>query len=721
MAFGKIKVDIIESTTEELTLPTSVGTDGQVLTTDGNGVLSFEDNATGTDLTATADGTSLTVESSSGNNVQLPAATTSAWGVMSDEDKAKLNAIETSATADQTDAEIRTAVGAATDSNVFTDADHTKLDGVAANSNNYAISADLLDEDDFATDSATKAASQQSIKAYVDIEVAGLINSAPSSLDTLNELASALGDDSNYAATITTSLGLKAPLASPAFTGDATFAGNIQTGGNPSSGANTGIKATPTADLIITGSSLTMYDQGNPTAKAIIYASTGAATFAGDLEVNTATGNTGHTTPILQGGNGAGSFRSVLYPDGSLALGGSGTYSTNAILLNGSDGAATFAGDLTVNTDALFVDASAKKVGIGTTSPGSLLDVSATGASDEPTIRVISENGKIFLRTAGSSGSFPSGAGGNDGELVYLGGDLYIGCGDASRNLIFYNGGSYNERMRINSGGQLLINTTSNGSDAEPALVVSGRANNATNSGMIRILRGENAASMSAGDNLGDLTFGSVDGARSAMIQAKAGTGWGGTTDCPGVLVFATAADGGGNAPLERMRIDSSGTATFAGVIKADAGIDFSAAGPSATQNAMGTTTSEILDHYEEGTWTPVVGGTATYTHQVGKYIKIGGTVHIKCDLSINTLGTGSLGTIDGLPFNVSGAGEGYGSTNYCSNLSQSFGSLNCYAANGTDNIYFSLWNVAGNSCSINPAIFQNSSRVQVSITYFTH
>ncbi len=150
-------------------------------------------------------------------------------------------------------------------------------------------------------------------------------------------------------------------------------------------------------------------------------------------------------------------------------------------------------------------------------------------------------------------------AGGGIGELVYLGGDFYIGCGDASKNLIFYNGGSYNERMRINSGGQLLINTTSNGSDAEPALVVSGRANDATNSGMVRILRGENAASMSAGDNLGDLTFGSVDGARSVMIQAKAGTGWGGTSDCPGEMILATASDGGGNAPLERMRLTSNG------------------------------------------------------------------------------------------------------------------------------------------------------------------
>ena len=54
-----------------------------------------------------------------------------------DADHSKLNAIEASATADQTNAEIRTAVEAASDSNVFTDADHTKLNGVAASANNY--------------------------------------------------------------------------------------------------------------------------------------------------------------------------------------------------------------------------------------------------------------------------------------------------------------------------------------------------------------------------------------------------------------------------------------------------------------------------------------------------------------------------------------------------------------------------------------------------------
>ena len=54
---------------------------------------------------------------------------------------------------------------------------------------------------------------------------------------------------------------------------------------------------------------------------------------------------------------------------------------------------------------------------------------------------------------------------------------------------------------------------------------------------------------------------------------------------------------------------------------------------------------------YAEGSWTPAVGGTAAYTTQVGRYTKIGRTVHVACLLTINTIGTGSTSTISGLPF----------------------------------------------------------------------
>lgn len=54
-------------------------------------------------------------------------------------------------------------------------------------------------------------------------DITNLIDSAPAALDTLNELAAALNDDSNFASTITNSIALKAPLNSPTFTGTVDF------------------------------------------------------------------------------------------------------------------------------------------------------------------------------------------------------------------------------------------------------------------------------------------------------------------------------------------------------------------------------------------------------------------------------------------------------------------------------------------------------------------
>lgn len=58
--------------------------------------------------------------------------------------------------------------------------------------------------------------------AFVKAAVAALVDSSPVTLDTLNELAAALGDDPNFATTMTNALALKAPLASPALTGNPT-------------------------------------------------------------------------------------------------------------------------------------------------------------------------------------------------------------------------------------------------------------------------------------------------------------------------------------------------------------------------------------------------------------------------------------------------------------------------------------------------------------------
>jgi hypothetical protein len=75
-----------------------------------------------------------------------------------------------------------------------------------------------------------------------------------------------------------------------------------------------------------------------------------------------------------------------------------------------------------------------------------------------------------------------------------------------------------------------------------------------------------------------------------------------------------------------------------------------------ATQIASGD--GNCLDDYEEGTWTPILGGSGgssgqTYAIQRGKYTKIGRFVMVNFDVQVTTLGTvsGSYAIVSGLPF----------------------------------------------------------------------
>jgi hypothetical protein len=157
-------------------------------------------------------------------------------------DGTKLDGIEASATADQTDAEIRAAVEAATDSNVFTDADHTKLDGIEDSATadqtkadieglsielpaaNLTGTVDAARLDTATTQTAADNSTKVATTAYVETAVAAVVDTAPAALDTLNELAAALGDDANFATTTATSLGEKLPKAGGQMTGNITMA-----------------------------------------------------------------------------------------------------------------------------------------------------------------------------------------------------------------------------------------------------------------------------------------------------------------------------------------------------------------------------------------------------------------------------------------------------------------------------------------------------------------
>jgi len=79
-------------------------------------------------------------------------------------------------------------------------------------------------------------------------------------------------------------------------------------------------------------------------------------------------------------------------------------------------------------------------------------------------------------------------------------------------------------------------------------------------------------------------------------------------------------------------------------------GIDFSA-----TADSSGTMTSELLDDYEEGTFTPFFSNVIqpTYTDRGGSYVKNGKTVFFTLNLEYTGLSRTdqSSMSIDGLPF----------------------------------------------------------------------
>ena len=95
-------------------------------------------------------------------------------------------------------------------------------------------------------------------KSYVDTKVAALADSAPGTLDTLNELAAALGDDADFSTTVTNSIATKMPLAGGAFTGavttNSTFDGrDVATDGSKLDGIESGADVTDATNVAAAG------------------------------------------------------------------------------------------------------------------------------------------------------------------------------------------------------------------------------------------------------------------------------------------------------------------------------------------------------------------------------------------------------------------------------------------------------------------------------------
>lgn len=120
-----------------------------------------------------------------------------------------------------------------------------------------------------------------------------------------------------------------------------------------------------------------------------------------------------------------------------------------------------------------------------------------------------------------------------------------------------------------------------------------------------------------------------------------------------------------------------------------------------------------------EGAWTPSVGGTATYTSQIGRYVRVGKVVHVWGVLIINAIGTGSSTVISGLPFTIRNTPIVFaGSVGYFESLQNNYIFLATAGNNNTKTLQFSGTTALAASATMPATIIGNGTRIDFQLTY---
>jgi hypothetical protein len=212
--------------------------------------------------------------------------------------------------------------------------------------------------------------------------------------------------------------------------------------------------------------------------------------------------------------------------------------------------------------------------------------------------------------------------------------------------------GSWAERLRIKSDGKVGINentpinflTVSNTAGQDDAIGnvqirYTGDNNNANSGLTVKNYRGTSQ-------------FMQWDG-NGVRIGSRILTNSG-----AGNIYFTTGTDS-----VKAVLVNTNGNFELSGggnvKVNNGAGIDFS------DHANTGGMTSELLDDYEEGTFTPVLGGgspTFSANNNKGYYIKVGRLVHISIQIDVVVTGAGSGNfTITGLPYAAGNDMGGHG------------------------------------------------------------
>jgi hypothetical protein len=409
---------------------------------------------------------------------------------------------------------------------------------------------------------------------------------------------------------------------------------------------------------------------------------TGVATLA-SLVATTADINAGTIDNTVIGGTtaAAGTFTTVT-ASGDVTL--SGGTANGVAFANGSKvlttgSALTFDG---TNTVTLNASAANLTLGISTnyglvtatgTNPASIYFNGGSRTGFESHLQYFGANHVFFNETGGSEIMRLLNTGnvgiGTSSPFFTTAGRVSLSVnGTSSSILAFGKGGSSENYILADAGGLTIANTsatlpTTFFNNASNSMTISaagnvgiGRTPDTVYSGSLQLAfgNGSQLATSTAGNPSLTITDNSYLNASGNHVYKTTNPSTR-LEQYNGTLTFSNAASGTAGATIsytERLRIDSSGHAII------PAGVTLgTAAGVYAAANT--------LDDYEEGTWTPALAniGTGTYTHQVGRYTKIGNLVTASVHIDINVLGTAS-GSVDitNLPFTASAVSNNYGS-----------------------------------------------------------
>jgi hypothetical protein len=232
-------------------------------------------------------------------------------------------------------------------------------------------------------------------KGYVDTSISNLVASAPAALDTLNELAAALGNDASFSTTVTNNLATKLPKAGGTMTGAIDMGSSkITSLGTPTAGTDAttktyvdGILGSATAASTSAASAATSASSAATSASSAAASVTAAATSATSAAASATAAATSATS-------------SSTYASNSLTSANSAATSATSAAASATAAAASAA---TASTQATNASTSATAAATSATSAAASATAAATSATSSATSATSSANSASAALTSANS------------------------------------------------------------------------------------------------------------------------------------------------------------------------------------------------------------------------------------------------------------------------------------------------------------------------------